>query len=77
MADDDEEARKARAASLRQQIARLNPNQAKPLEGSADGAETAGSETDEVAQVVDEETPSGESPREFIHRRMRDLDNKA
>jgi hypothetical protein len=74
MADDDEEARKARAASLREKIASLKPDQTKAVEGSEDDSETDNSGIDE--QAAEEEAPSGESPREFVHRRMRELDKK-
>ena len=76
MADDDEAARKARAESLRQQIASLKPNQTNAVEESEDDSEPDGSDSRSEKQAADKETPSDESPREFVHRRMRELDNK-
>jgi hypothetical protein len=76
MADDNEEARKARAASLREKIASLKPDQTKAVEGSEDDSETDNSGPDINEQAAEEEAPSGESPREFVHRRMRELDKK-
>jgi len=76
MADDDEAARKARAASLRQQIASLKPNQTKAVEPSEDDSEADSSGPDKNEQAEEEEAPLGESPREFVRRRMRELDNK-
>jgi hypothetical protein len=67
MADDDEAARKARAESLRQRIASLKSDQTASEEVSEDDSETDSN---------GEEAPLGESPREFIHRKMRELDNK-
>jgi len=71
MADDDEAARKARADSLRQRIASLKPNQVKP-----DDASDNDSETDALNENGPDEAPLGESPREFVQRKMRELDNK-
>jgi hypothetical protein len=76
MADDDEEARKARAASLREKIASLKSNQTNAAERSEDDSETDNSGPDSDEQAAEEEAPSGESPREFVHRRMRELDKK-
>jgi hypothetical protein len=76
MADDDEAARKARAESLRQQIARLKPNQTKAVEESEDDSEPDSSDPGSEKQAADKEAPSGESPREFVQRKMRELDNK-
>ena len=70
---DDEAARKARAESLRQKIASLKSGQTDPVEASENESE---SESGGHDTTVDKETPSGESPREFINRRMRELDNK-
>jgi hypothetical protein len=67
MADDDEAGRKAKAESLRQRIASLKPNQTASDEVSEDDSETDSS---------GKEAPLGESPREFINRKMRELDNK-
>jgi hypothetical protein len=73
MADDDEAARKARADSLRQRIASLKPNQVKPDEASDNDSETDSSGLNENGP---DEAPLGESPREFVQRKMRELDNK-
>jgi hypothetical protein len=70
MAKDDEAARKARAESLLQEINRLtSPQSATEKEES----EAANKEETSVQKDDREETTS-ESPREFIHRRMRELD---
>lgn len=74
MADDDEAARKARADSLRQRIASLKPNQTKPDSVSASDSETDSSDLDK--DELDQKAPLGESPREFVQRKMRELDNK-
>lgn len=76
MADDDEAARKARAEALRQQIASLKPNQTKAVEESEDDSEPDSSDHGSEKQAADKEAPSGESPREFVQRKMRELDNK-
>ena len=73
MADDDEAARKARADSLRQQIESLKPNQPKFGQTSQEDSATDAGATDLERPAADEETP-GESPREFVQRRMRELD---
>ncbi len=74
MADDDEAARKARAEYLRQRIAGLKTNQTKPDEVSDSDPETDSSSLDKNGP--DQEAPLGESPREFVQRKMRELDNK-
>jgi hypothetical protein len=62
MAKDEEAARKARAERLREQIARIaNP-------GVPAGEKLHG---DSRTQ-----TPARQSPREFVHERMRELDKK-
>jgi hypothetical protein len=71
MVEDDEAARKERAAALRERIARLKPNQTQPVDGLE-----GDSETDDEQARTGEENPAGESPRELIQRRMRELDNK-
>jgi len=60
MSSDDEAARKARAERLRKQIKGLKGQQAGGKEPRPKGGEG--------------EEPPAESPREFIHRKMRDLD---
>lgn len=74
MAVDDEAARKARAASLRERIASLKSGKTNPVEAAENDSESVSAGPDEA---MDEEAPSGESPREFVHRRMKELDNKA
>lgn len=76
MADVDEAARKARAESLRQQIASLRPSQTKADEVSAGDSEPDSSDPGCEKQAANQEAPAGESPREFVQRRMRELDNK-
>lgn len=76
MADDDEAARKARAESLRQQIASLRPGQTKAVEESEDDSEADSNSSGSEKQAADKEALAGESPREFVQRRMRELDNK-
>jgi hypothetical protein len=66
MADDDAEARRKRAAQLREQIQRLkkDPQAQRPpggVDSDADGPARQG---------------RPESPREFIGKRMRELDAK-
>ena len=71
MAHDDEAARRARADSLRQRIAALKTGQTGP-EVATDEANTSGPLG---KQKTDEETRSpAESPREFVQRKMRELD---
>ncbi|HYR90040.1 MAG TPA: hypothetical protein VE422_38570 [Terriglobia bacterium] len=65
----DEQARKARAESLRKQINRIIRPDADAGEESQDQGNP--SKPDEKA-----ETPRAESPRDFVHRRMRELDKK-
>ena len=60
MAEDDEEARASRAEQLRQRISRLK-----------EGGDAADS-----PQPGGEKHDSGKSPREFIHERMRELDEE-
>ena len=62
MAKDEEAARKARAESLRQRIARItNPC---PPGGEKQPGDSR------------PQTPARQSPREFVHERMRELDKK-
>ena len=75
MADDDEAARKERAAALRQRIASLKPHP-KPVEISEDDSEADSRDAADNRDAVDREAPSDESPREFVQRRMRELNNK-
>ena len=71
MAKDDEAARRARANALRQRIAALKSDQTSPKD-SEDDSESRDSVT---GQKPGEKTaPVDESPREFVHRRMRELD---
>ena len=65
---DDEAARKARAESIRERISGIT-NKPEAQEG---GGKT-GSSGDATSE---EQHPSGENPREFIHRRMHELDEK-
>lgn len=62
MEKDDQAARRARAASLRERIARItNPDS---------------SRGEKLRQDSPADTPSKESAREFVERRMRELDKK-
>ena len=63
MDKDDTAARKARAERLRQQISNLT--------NKSDSA--AGGDEKDPSQ---ESPPAKESPRDFIHRRMEELDRK-
>jgi hypothetical protein len=65
MAKDDEAARKSRAEKLREQISKLK-NQDDP----GDEKEPSHPEDSQT------KTRSGESPRDFIHERMRELDGE-
>jgi hypothetical protein len=71
---DDEEARRAKAASLRERIARLKS----PTEGgggeAGDDSETQPPPGETPPEGSRAEAPKGESPRDFIHRRMREMD---
>jgi hypothetical protein len=64
MAQDDEAARKARAEELRRQISGLTDRQADA------GEETQSSPAEESQTKPD----AGMSPRDFIHKRMQELD---
>ncbi|MDT7604640.1 MAG: hypothetical protein QOF61_2637 [Acidobacteriota bacterium] len=67
MSEDDEAAREARAARLRSKIDRMTGHD--EPKASGDAAEDAGEEggTEDTSQPR-----AGESPREFIHRKMRE-----
>jgi hypothetical protein len=62
MAKDEQAARKARAEGLREQIARITNH-------GAPGGEKP--QRDSHTQI-----PARQSPREFVHERMRELDKK-
>jgi len=62
MTNDDEATRKARAESLRRRLRQVRSAEA--------DTETEASKKNEPKA----EAPKDESPREFIHRRMRELD---
>lgn len=64
---DDEEARKARAESLMDEIERLTAQL---------GSDQKAPDTDEPKNKGGEETKRLPSPREFIHKRMRELDEQ-
>jgi hypothetical protein len=66
MSQDDEAARKSRAESLRKRIADLKNEQ----------DETAGGEEKPQAEDSQTKNRSGGSPRDFIHKRMRELDEE-
>ena len=67
MEKDNEAARKAREESLVEEIERLTSRQSATEKEESKAA-------DEKSEASDKETTSAESPREFIHRRMRELD---
>jgi hypothetical protein len=70
---DDEEARRARAASLRERIARLkSPNEGGGEAG--DDSETNSTHAETPNEDAHADSPKHESPRDFIHRRMRELE---
>lgn len=71
MTNDDEAARRAKAEALRQRIARLKSGQ-KQSESAADDSEAANTGSEHKRD--DEAAPLGESPREFVQRKMRELD---
>jgi hypothetical protein len=73
MADDDEAARKARAEDLRQRIADLTSGETKAVQVSVDDSEAESSDATDDTQLANKETPLDVSPREFIQRRMREL----
>jgi len=70
MTQDDAAARKARAERLRRQIKKLTESDGEakdPPPKERDGA---------AAETTSEEVAPKESPREFIHRRMRQIDEE-
>ena len=67
MKDDEKEAQKARAKSLRQEIAKLT-NQETSVNTESD------SET--CSDALRKDTPLKETPRSFVERRMRELDQQ-
>ena len=71
MAKDDEAARLARARALRKRIAALKSGQTR-LEVSENDTKTLNRGSDQKPD--DDTTPLDESPREFVRRRMRELD---
>jgi hypothetical protein len=71
MTQDDAAARKAKAERLRKEIETLTE--------SDDEAEDAGAPMEghgEDGETTPKGAPAGESPRDFIQRRMRQLDEK-
>jgi hypothetical protein len=73
MANDDEAARRARADSLRQRIATLKSGHTAAKVPESD-SEASGRSSE--IKPADETAPLGESPREFVQRKMRELDRK-
>ncbi len=71
MTNDEEEARRVRADALRQRIAALKSGES-TRETSDDDSKIHGSENNR--KRGDEKNLQGESPREFVQRRMRELD---
>ncbi len=70
---DDEEARRARAAGLRERIARLkSPNEGGGEAGDDSGTHSTHAEAPNEGARAD--SSEHESPRDFIHRRMRELE---
>ncbi len=72
MSKDDEAARVARANQWRNRIAELTSGQLNPEDAEDDGKSSDRS----VKQTGDDDTASSENPREFVERRMRELDRK-
>jgi hypothetical protein len=70
---DDEEARRAKAARLRERIAHLKSSSTEAAHES-DEHETEVEREETPAEESREQSHEHESPREFIHRRMRELD---
>ena len=71
MGKDEEQARKARAEKLRKQIARITDQPDTTGEGQAEKPSQDSSTEDESKNH-----PPSESPRDFVHRRMRELEKK-
>lgn len=67
---DDAAARKARAEALMGEIGRLTSQQSQP-----DTKETSDKE-DQASAMEDEKKHTPQSPRDFIDRRMRELDKQ-
>jgi hypothetical protein len=67
MTDDDINARQRRAAQLREQIKRLKRG-TQPVPAPVGGVDTPAKGPDRQGQSI--------SPRDFIHKRMRELDSK-
>ena len=74
MSDNDEAARNANAASLREHINRLKSSGAGLAKEDDTTAEPQPSEDQPPPKESD--TASKENPRDFIQRRMRELDEK-
>jgi hypothetical protein len=70
MSQDDEAAREARAARLRAQIDRMTERRDDQPDASDDATADAGKEGG--ARDEQSRSKAGESPREFIHRKMRE-----
>jgi len=65
MPDNNEATQKVRARSLRDQFRRLK---------SKDAGDEPSSQQGQSRNSAEDTKPAKESPREFIHRRMRELD---
>jgi hypothetical protein len=63
MSTDDEAARKSKAEHLREQISKY-----KKKDDAGEGEESS--------DEPESKSPAGKSPREFIHERMRELDEE-
>ena len=72
MSKDDEATRVARANQWRNRIAELTSGQLKPDDAEDDGKAKGRS----VKQTEDDDTSANENQREFVERRMRELDRK-
>ena len=72
MENDDEAAKKARAENLMREIERLtSPAATEPQKSDVEDGENKNS-----AEKVAKEAAQAESPREFIHRRMYEIDHE-
>lgn len=74
MSDDDEAARNAKAASLREHINRLKSSVTGLAKEDGTAREPQPSEDDPSAK--ESGTGTKENPRDFIQRRMRELDKE-
>jgi hypothetical protein len=74
MANDDEAARKERAESLRKRIGELVSSTTEPEAALPGDSEINTGDLVSDEKHADKEAPSDQNPREFIHRRMRELD---